>query len=383
MKKSLFALAALALAGISFSACDVETVNNNEGELDACSNQCASDEKCMPAGSIVNVTQATCVKEDSLPEDCTNGIQLNTDNTYSCAEAQSCGDITCEVGTFCTEAYNAQNELEKGCATEAVPDCASKNMLAQWQDDMTVLCIAADVRTCTDDSGCEDGYICGTEGYCVEGSREESTDHTFVRIDDLTPANKACCGKDDCGTPAVCTKDDPGADIDAIALVKADKSVKYVTSVVEYKNAFLEGGTFYKEGNIMALDSSQIKSNPDSIVDYAGADGNPKDVTCKYTHDGKQETAADYPFVSLGGEGGYIVVQMDGVIEVGDKLDVIEVGDCKLSNAEDSNGVKAQKEDIKVQVSITGADGSWKPVLEKGQASNGLISTTITAEHLQ
>ncbi len=383
MKKSLFAIAALAVAGLGFAGCDVNTTNPDSPITDACNNTCTEDEKCLTTSDVVNITEATCFAEDKITDDeCANGLQLNDDGSLTCAEAQPCGDITCEVGTYCTTALNGEGVEEQGCATAAVPDCESKGMLAEWQDDMTVLCITADVRTCTDDSGCEDGYICDdTEKVCVEGTREELNEYTYVRIDDLTSPNVACCGKETCNNG--CTKDDPGADIDAIALVKADNTVKYATTVAGYANAFLKGGDFYKEGNTMALDQNQVLGEPDSFKTYGGATGNPADVECHYTNKIISEgepAASDYTFASLGGEGGYIIVQMDGKIEAGDKLDVLEVGDCKLINKSGNVEGKANQEEVKVQISINAEDGSWKTVIAKAQASNGLISSTITED---
>ena len=387
MKKSLFAIAALAVAGLGFAGCDVNTTNPDSPITDACNNTCTEDEKCLTTSDVVNITEATCFAEDKITDDeCANGLQLNDDESLTCAEAQACGDTTCEVGTYCTTALNGEGVEEQGCATAAVPDCESKGMLAEWQDDMTVLCITADVRTCTDDSGCEDGYICDdTEKVCVEGTRDELGEYKFVRIDDLTNTNEACCGeKDGCGTPAVCTKEDPGADIDAIALKKADGSVTYAKRVVEYKNNFIEGGTFYKEGNKMALDPSKALNEPNSLFEYATEAGLPADnAKCRYVVDGAPAdpdyTVEHYTFVSLGGEGGYLIVEMDKKVENDDTVDVLEVGDCEMITSTGGNlsSSNVPNEKISIQVSVNGENG-WVVINDGASATNGLISTKVT-----
>lgn len=390
MKKSLFAIAALAVAGLGFAGCDVNTTNPDSPITDACNNTCTEDEKCLTTSDVVNITEATCFAEDKITDDeCANGLQLNDDDSLTCAEAQACGDTTCEVGTFCTTALNGEGVEEQGCATAAVPDCESQGMLAEWQDDMTVLCITADVRTCEDDAGCEDGYICDdTEKVCVEGTRDELGEYKFVRIDDLTDVNDACCKDTTCEKndedKNVCTNEDPGADIDAIALKKAtDGSVTYAKRVVEYKNNFTAGvSVFYKEDNTIAINPEKVTGAPDSLFEYATEAGLPADdAKCRYVKEGITDGnygPDDYTFVSLGGAGGYIVVEMDQKIENGDTVDVLEVGDCELisSTGTTTSSSKVMKEDVSVQVSVNGNDG-WKTIKESGHATNGLISISV------
>ena len=88
-------------------------------------------------------------------------------------------------------------------------------------------------------------------------------------------------------------------------------------------------------------------------------------------------------FVSLGGKGGYIVVEMSEQIEAGDIIDVLEVGGCTLQNTADGGNVVAQAEKVKVQVSVNYTDG-WKVIdeLQANSINKGVISFEVTADKL-
>lgn len=161
-------------------------------QSDACNNTCAADEKCMAAGSLVNQTQAICVKEDGITDDeCENGLQLNDDGSVTCAEAQTCGDITCEVGKSCVQAYvdtETDYELQNVCVT-IVPPCDYEDQVLEYDaNDEAVYCVSNYVIRCEDDSGCEEGYICDDiEKVCVKGSREDNADNDHGYSATCTP----------------------------------------------------------------------------------------------------------------------------------------------------------------------------------------------------
>lgn len=394
MKKSLFAIAALAVAGLGFMGCDVNTTNTDTPVTDACNNTCTEDEKCLTPSDVVNITEATCFAEDKITDDeCANGLQLNDDDSLTCAEAQPCGDTTCEVGTYCTTALNKEGVEEQGCATAAVPDCESKGMLAEWQDDMTVLCISDSVQgSCDSNDDCvEEGYIC-VEHQCIQGEESvELSGYKYVRIDDLTDPQVACCGTDDDGNVKSCTKctmEDPGADIDAVVLIKKDtKAPYYAVDVKGYANDFQEGGNRYNESVPMATYAKAIEGKPDSLYQY-GTDAWPEDdAECRYVKAGAPAypnyKAEDRTFVSLGGQGGYIIVEMGAKIEEGDKLDVLELGECKMiqSDGSDKSASKVPAEKVKIQIAVKSdaPESEWKVLSDTdgNQATNGLISFTI------
>jgi hypothetical protein len=324
MKKSLFAIAALAVAGLGFMGCDE--------------------------------TQDTC------------------------------GGIICADGLVCADTYNAG---EKCVAT--IPPCETDQVLSYDAEDDAVYCVADSTGTCTSNDDCENDHVCDTEtSLCVPGTPEDVNEYKYVRIDDLTDANDACCGKETCDTNAegktVCTKEDPGADIDAIALVKADGSVTYAQNVVGYHNNFKAGtSVFYKEGNKLAIDPNKALKEPNSLFQYGTADWNKNadGNSCRYVIEGAPAdpdyTVEHYTFVSLGGKGGYLIVEMEKAIENNDTVDVLEVGNCEMITSTGGNQTssKVMNEEVSVQVSVNGEDG-WVVINEGAKATNGLISTKVT-----
>ena len=178
---------------------------------------------------------------------------------------------------------------------------------------------------CSGDSECTGRGTCGcteavTAATCNGGtcaytcddtlcpSTTEYLDYRFVRIDDLSPMSE---------TP------DGGADIDSIILFKSDGSPYYATEV----KGFNHGG-----GAGTELNPEDSLNAPDAFEDYPSVDN------CR----------VDGGFVSLGGLGGYLIVQIDPATEIenGDILTVLEVGGC------DFDGGTAIIEEVEVAVSV-------------------------------
>jgi hypothetical protein len=223
----------------------------------------------------------------------------------------------------------------------------------------------AEGDSCTDSNDCNQGLDC-YKGFC--SSDAHHVDYKYVRLDDLSKKCEAKNGS--CG-------EDPGADIDAIVLKKAgsNDNLKYAASVKAYMRA--DGKQSAKADNDIATNAERALNKPDSFINYPNSDG-----VCYYW---AKDTSDQRTYVSLGGEGGYLVVQMQDSIEANDVLDVLEVGDCMLWNTTDKPNQEYQKakdnEEIKIQISISGDDGSWQPV-GTGKAANGIISHTITSSML-
>lgn len=331
MKKALWILSSLALAGFAFVGCD-------EDSNDACNGECDADTQvCAPIKGGTH----ECLKKADIPK---------------CIDAS---------GNF-----------------------VSGKVIEKSGSDL--LCVANEethTNTCESDSQCSGTTpVCNTVTKTCEPA-SSATEFKFVKIEDLTTdqANKG--------------KSDPGADIDAVVLTKkADGAQKYVKDVVKYQRGSLFSAD---KGKIIASDFEKIKGAPDSLTAY-GTDN----ATCKYFRDGSNSigTAAapkndcdpskvsspsdscdyDYTFVSLGGDGGYIIVEMDGAIEAEDTLDIVEVGDCTLSNTASGSTSKAKVEKMKVQVSVTSGDAAvWKVVESGKESAKGVLSINITADMLK
>lgn len=164
--------------------------------------------------------------------------------------------------------------------------------------------------------------------FVVSSDPAPTPSYEWVRIDDLSNATGG---------------GDPGADIDAVVLVKSGQSPVYATSVGSYAAS---------PANVNANDPNQLLGAPDAFENY------PDVTTCR----------VDMGFVSLGG-GGYITARMGAPIEQGDQLDVLEVGGCSYGTG------TAFADAIRLQVSTSSdVNGSWVVV---GEGSGPLISTTV------
>lgn len=129
----------------------------------------------------------------------------------------------------------------------------------------------------------------------------------------------------------------PGADIDAVALVKADDTITYFT-------------------DIRAMSSGSVNE--------AGALTEPTDPVGCFVGE----------FASLGGTDGYMILGGAGEFEAGDTIRVHEVGpsDCGPSGAEETS--------IQVSISPNRVFGEATNLL--GTCSSGICNLNITEEAL-
>ncbi len=326
MKKTLWVLSALALVGLGFAGCGDEEC----GDGYACDNDEYCDGQCL-AGEY-------CFGEDPDDSDLVICSKCSVD----------CGVI---FGNVCNESAGL-------CMAQAT--CPAGTTPSDLGGGMGE-CKGGDVQVCTSDSNCGAGQIC-KDGSCVADDGTKT--FRYVRIDDVSdPCKKGSDGK--------CTTEDPGADIDAIVVVKKSGGAMLTAdSVIGYQRADGQKGS---KDKTMATDPDKVLGNPDSFVDYANSTVGGK---CKYYSDaGKSE----YTFVSLGGQGGYIEVQMSGAIEQGDKLDILEVGGCEIENSNSSDGKKAIGEAVKVSISASEDGSSWVEIGEKtsGTDNKGLLSFSL------
>jgi hypothetical protein len=335
MKKVLWVLSSLALVGMGFVGCD--------DDEDACNNDCEDNQICAP------------------------------------------------LSTGTSECVDKAKILDKCKADDAK---SLKNCYVLKKDGDDYRCIIDEVKCtnyCYGDSDCSSGSSCDTASHtCKAGA---STDYKYIRIDDLTPASETA------------GKSDPGVDLDAIVLVKAGGSQKYVKDVKQYKRGDNKTGN---DAKVFAGDEKKIVGAPDSLTAY-GTDG----ATCKYFQDSSNSkgdskcdpdkygqsgygtkadgTACDYSytFVSLGGVGGYIVVEMEDKLEVGDQLDIVEVGNCKLVNTASGSEIAASRvgaENMEVRVSVSNDNAdTFKAIaaIKSGNASKGVFSFKIESDMLK
>ena len=168
---------------------------------------------------------------------------------------------------------------------------------------------ACELESEYEDSDLEDGAdLFGADG-------EEAVqipDYRYVRIDDLSAKSNTVDG---------------GADIDAVILNKHDGRIAFGVDV----KGFAHGG-----GKGDDLDPMKALGAPDAFYKYFIDDLAVCDVD-------------NNEFVSLGGNGGFLVLEMGDVIESGDVLTVLEVGGCEY----DSAGHEAIVEPVMVSISVS------------------------------
>ena len=360
MKKSLFALAAMASLGLFAFGC-------GDGESgDSCLTGCAEGLACNAKLECQEIDECYANNGNKFCED--TGMTCNKDNgkCVTGAAAENChlnGD-KCPEGETCVQ--------DDQGAWACMPDDQKCYNNTVWSS-VAEMCVDAGSESCEDGAN----ESCGGDGktvcdpdlkLCVP--RQVSSDpkpYKYVKIEDLS--------SNEYDKP---NKEDPGVDIDAIVLTKAGSGEKiYAESVVGYQR----GNTQSTVETRRAYVPNEALHAPDSFVSY------PNDMTnCNYykgTVPGKDAPAEDYvyTFVSLGGVGGYLIVGMGGNIEEGDTLDVIELSDCKLANTQTADGsnADAEKDGMKVQVSASKkVDGDWV-FITSGTATKGILSETIPA----
>ena len=246
--------------------------------------------------------------------------------------------------------------------------------------------MGSDGRCANIDAKSQLGGSCTTSDDCVSGlhcdggvcASDDEKSYRFVRIEDMSPAGDY-------------TKPDPGADIDASVLQKTGQAAIYAKTVKDYKRG--DGKSSIKD-RTMAADPEKALHEPDSFVNY------PNGSQCNYYNSdksaGNDVKNREFTFVSLGGNGGYLVVEMGGKIEAGDTLDVLELGKCTLFNTNDdpqklsSTKDGAIAEEIKVQIAISSdAGASWQTLSDSNgqktatKENHGILSFKIAAADLK
>jgi hypothetical protein len=119
-----------------------------------------------------------------------------------------------------------------------------------------------------------------------------------------------------------------GADIDAVVLHKPNGDLFYAVEVGEY----------FSGPDNPANDPSAALGPPDAFPQY------PDLSLC----------SADSGFVSLGGSGGAMVVRFPVAIEVGDEVEVLEVGGCATSD-----GMTQEAEPYELWISPSTTNDFW------------------------
>lgn len=370
MKKSLFALAAMASLGLFSFGCG----DGQDGDACFTALDCDAEQ-----GLVCDTHDATCKKADACytkkGKFCDQGYTCNPDNgecVVSGSSAENChtkGDVCDEDGYTCV-----QDSLGAWACMPDDQECPNGTLWSSIAED----CVSEDLETCehglTAECSGEGKTVCDPDlKLCVPRSTSnEPKPYKYIKIDDLTTMSDIA-ELDSDGKVKRWKSEDPGADIDAIVLTKAGSGEPiYAESVQGYRRGDGDSST---DDRTHAFDSEAILHAPDSMDTY------PSD-TCKYYLGDPQDAATrKYPFVSLGGENGWIIVEMGGNIEKGDHIDIIELGDCNLSNTQSGTTNKAKAESMKVQVAVGDKTTStWHVIQDSGAAQKGVLSIDVTID---
>ena len=351
MKKAIWTLSAMALIGFGMAACDEDDVNN----------------------ALDNLTDSWNYCSETLPDP-------NVPGEFA--------------------KYKVEDEVTKEHACSAYQKCAEGLIFQKDKNAHTASCVN-DERNweCKVPADCEDNNeTCDTATHTCASINEVEDQYIYVRIDDGSEdkytgewdATKGCAKVRGGGC-----ENDPGADIDAVVLTKKNGDIAYAGDIYDYQFGVAAADIKYNKANKdeflngpkLATNPLNILGNPKSLVDYGT-----ENAKCNLYIDDPAENDcfgnADVqcnvrPYVSLGGPGGYIVVVMDDKIEVGDTLDILEVGDCTCTQTNDATGCgknKAVADAVKVYISITeSSTDDYKILLDTATApQHGVISIPIT-----
>jgi hypothetical protein len=291
------------------------------------------------------------------------------------SDENPCENYTCLPGQECVENdFGIFGKLASCSATtelceQLTKSNADSNYQLQNHPTKGTICVdqnasndsgTTDDGACYKNSDCEEaaGEVCDTAtGYCEIPAKAD--EYRYLRIDDLSP--KTSDGED------------PGADIDAVVLQKKEGGkLYYATDVIGYQRG--DGGSTKADDLDHAYNPAAAKGAPDSIVDYTNPDGK-----CNYLNVNRD----GYTFVSLGGEGGYLILEMGAAIENGDTLYVAETGDCSLvkDTTRSKKGGTARAENFKVSVATSknATDDDWRIVISSGTAKKGIVSAVVAS----
>ena len=383
MKKTLWFLSALAVAGFAFTACDEEDLNNiiPGGEPEEV-NPVDNDEYCDgTCGEGNNVDAPNCFTDDITSTD--------EEVTGCSACSKNCGLANSSVAGY-PNCVQGAVELGGGWGCASDSKCSAEQGYKVGADGIAK-CEALALKTCTATSGCGEDQHCNLDtGECEDNTDEDPVVYSVVRIEDLSGKCQNSKGESKLDSKGRCLLDDPGADIDAIVLKKEGKAPVYATDVVAYKRSDFSG-EFKTLAEVKAAekdmtegyaaaDPTKALNAPDSFNTY----GNNFDGTCKYWVD---PNAAEkvHPYVSLGGEGGYIEVEMGGTIEAGDTIDVLEVGECKMTNTSDGGDQTAVADRVKVKIAILDDESSWVELGESvpDKTNKGILSFKVSGANMK
>lgn len=322
MKKSLWILSALALAGFCMTGCLEGLVEPEEGDVvdneEYCDGQCDANEFCLLTADLKTGECSRCNKDCALV-DAHYPVCVVIDNVGECVATQ-----TCPAG----QDFDFDEDL--------------------------------------------DHYVC-SGGTVVEPEPEEGAG-LFIRVDDVSTFEEAC-GKFENGK---CSKDDPGADLDAIVVRKSSGGYIYAAEIMGYSRG-AEKDRVTERG--VSGDPTKVLGKPDSLISY------PDSGDCYYLKKDSNKDDYDFTFMSLGGEGGYVEVKMSEQFHAGDTVDIVELGNCELVNTHSGQNVSKSKvgaESMKVQVSVSGEDGTWKVLGDAGKATGGIFTAgKITSDMLK
>ena len=262
---------------------------------------------------------------------------------------------SCTADGDCAEGFVCKDKV---CVEEEADTCESTNNCDGDFVCQDGHCVKPELKPCTNNEDCAEDMICEND-VCVENNQPKDMPYLYVKIEDLSPAEY------DSDT------EEPGLDIDAIVLSKNDIK-SYADSVVSY----IRGDGKSNKENRKAYAPEAVLGAPDAFAGY------PEDMTiCNYYKDSVPQTNEDehkYNFLSLGGQGGTLIVRMVMPMEEGDTLEMLELGDCTLKQSkQDDQKATVEKDGMRVSISNSSSpSGKWIEIVH-GEVANGVMKVVI------
>ena len=330
-----------------------------------CENTCDSEKmSCTcPENYIWSLNDRKCL--DPNPPAPEEPAQNTCESSNDCADGLVCKDKvcvepeeqpkSCESNGDCADGFVCKDKvcIEDDAATCESPNDCDGDFVCQDGH-----CVKPELKPCANNEDCDENMICENE-VCIEDNQPKEMPYLFVKIEDLSPAEY------DSDT------EEPGLDIDALVLSKNDIK-SYADSVVSY----IRGDGKSNKVERKAYAPEAVLGAPDAFAGY------PEDMTtCNYYKVPVPQTNEDehkYNFLSLGGLGGTLIVQMAMPMEEGDTLEILELGDCTLKQSkQDDQKATVEKDGLRVSISNSSAPSAKWIELSQSEIANGVLSVTI------
>lgn len=271
---------------------------------------CTGDTPFCVNGQCVQCNFAGDKCENSVVYTCNGGVKTpkNTCGNKGCnSDGTACNQcestyVSCSGNTLttCSGGNYKTTNCPYGCEGNACanPECSFTG--SRCNGSALENCSNGKFSSVTCPNGCSNNQ-------CIQ-----KVTYSYLRINDLSPAS---------GTT------DIGSDIDAVVHIRNGAIIGYASRVVSAN---------------CASDQSAMIGAPDALYQYPG------NTTVCHARNNGGSGSGPMLYSSLGGTNCYAILEMSNKIQSGDRLDVLEVGNCSLTYTIDGKTYSASGDTIQV-----------------------------------